>query len=72
MILEVEADDVGVGRDRVDALLATGAEELQRRRHVHLRIVELRRRRGVHDVTALDLDRIGIGGGDVAVRAMSS
>jgi hypothetical protein len=67
MILEIEADDLGVGRHRIDALLAAGAEQLQRLRHVHLRIVEFRRRRRVHDVAALDLDRIGIGRGDAAV-----
>ena len=67
MILEVEADDLGEGRDGVDALLAAGAEELQGRRPVHLRVVEFRRRRRIHHVAPLDLDRIGIGGGDAAM-----
>ena len=65
MVLEVEAHHFGEGRDRIDALLAAGAEELQRRRHVHLRIVEFRRRRGVHHVAPLDLHRVGIGRGDM-------
>jgi hypothetical protein len=72
MVLEIEADHFRVGRDRIDALFAPGPEQLQRRRHVHLRIVELRCRRRVHHITPLDLHRIGIGGGDMAVRAMSS
>ena len=67
VVLEVEADHLGEGRHGVDALLAAGAEQLQRRRHVHLRIVEFRRRRRVHHIAALDLDRIGVGRGDVAV-----
>ena len=67
MVLEVEADHLGVGRHGVDALLAAGAEQLQRRRHVHLRIVEFRRRRRVHHIAALDLHRIGVGRGDAAV-----
>src|SRR5262245_13435789 len=33
MVLEVEAHDLGVGRHCVDALLAAGAEELQRLAH---------------------------------------
>ena len=36
-------------------------------RHMHLGIVEFRRRRGVHHVAALDLHRIGVGRGDLAV-----
>ena len=67
MILEIERHHLGVGRDRVDALLAAGAEQLQRRAIVHLRIVEFRRRRGIHHVAAVDLHRIGVGRGDVAV-----
>src|SRR3954471_11916604 len=43
MILEIERDYVGMRRDRVDALLAAGTEQLQRRAIVHLRIVEFRR-----------------------------
>src|SRR5438128_2288812 len=43
MVLEVERHDLGIGRDRIDALLATGAEQLQRRAIVHLGIVEFRR-----------------------------
>ena len=61
MVVEIEALDAGMGRQRVDALLAAGAEELQRRRHVHLRIVEFRDRRGRHDVAAVDHHRIVIG-----------
>ena len=33
IVLEIQADDVGIGRNRIDALLAAGAEELQRLRH---------------------------------------
>src|SRR5262249_17526081 len=40
MVLEVEALDRGQRRHGVDALLASGAEELERRVHVHLGIVE--------------------------------
>src|SRR6202035_1628683 len=47
MILEIERLDRCERRDRIDALLAAGAEQLQRRTIVHLRIVELRRRRGI-------------------------
>src|SRR4030088_2325434 len=36
VILEIERYHVGVRRDRVDALLAAGAEQLQRRTIVHL------------------------------------
>src|SRR5580700_10015411 len=39
MILEVERLDLRERRDRIDALLAAGAEQLQRRTIVHLRIV---------------------------------
>ncbi len=67
IILEVQAAHARVRRHGVDALLAAGAEQLQRLAVVHLRVVELRRGRRVHDVAAGDLDRIGIGGGDVAV-----
>src|SRR3546814_4113998 len=45
MVVEVEALHLGIGRQRVDALLEPGAEELQGRKVVHLRIVELRNRR---------------------------
>ncbi|EJZ21945.1 carbon-phosphorus lyase complex subunit [Rhizobium sp. Pop5] len=34
---------------------------------MHLRIVEFRRRRGIHDVATMHLDRIGVGRGDAAV-----
>src|SRR6516165_3946850 len=66
MILEIERDDLRVRRDRIDALLAPGAEELQGRTIAHLRIVELRRWRRVGHIAAVDSDRIRIGGGDVA------
>ncbi len=67
MILEIQADDLRIGRHGVDTLLAARAEELERVRHVHLGIVEFRRRRRIHDITALHLHRIGIGRGDMAV-----
>src|SRR3954463_2591270 len=38
VILEIERHHVGVRRDRVDPLFASGAEQLQRRTIVHLRI----------------------------------
>src|SRR5262245_5836391 len=41
VILEIERHHGGMGRDRVDALFAAGAEQLQGRAAVHLRIVEL-------------------------------
>ena len=69
VILEVERHHLGVGRDRVDALFAPGAEQLQRRAVVHLRIVELRRRRGIHHIAVVDLHRIGIARRDLAVPA---
>src|SRR5882724_6559806 len=50
MILEVERRHRCIGWNRIDALLAPGAEQLQRRTIVHLGIVEFRRRRWVHDV----------------------
>src|ERR1700756_50379 len=43
MILEVERHHRRMRRYRVDALLAAGAEQLQRRTIIHLRIVEFRR-----------------------------
>ncbi|EKJ94209.1 carbon-phosphorus lyase complex subunit [Bradyrhizobium lupini HPC(L)] len=67
MILEIEADDVGVGRYGIDALLAPGAEQLQRVRHVHFRVVEFRGWRWIHHITPGHLHRIGVGGGDAAV-----
>ena len=67
MILEVERDDSRVGRDRVDPLLAAGAEQLQRRAIVELGIVEFRDRRGIHDVAAGDARGIGVGRRDMAV-----
>ena len=67
VILEIERDDARIGRDRVDALLAPGAEELQRRAIVELGIVEFRDRRRVHDVAAGDARRIGVGRRDMAV-----
>src|SRR5262249_23759614 len=45
MVLEIERYHLGVRRNRIDALLAAGTEQLQRRTIVHLRIVEFRRRR---------------------------
>src|SRR6202166_5394161 len=41
MVLEVERHHLGVRRDRIDPLLAPGAEQLQRRTIVHLGVVEL-------------------------------
>ena len=67
MVLEVERHHAGVGRDRVDALLAARAEQLQRGAIVELRVVELRDRRGVHDVAAVDAHGIGVGRRDMAV-----
>src|SRR6185437_7313878 len=66
MVFEIEAFDGSMRRQRVDALLAAGAEEQQRRRAVELRIVEARDRRGPHEITAGDHDGIVIGGGDAA------
>src|SRR5215471_8225982 len=42
MVLEVQASYRGVGRHRVDSLLATRTEEEQRRVPIELRIVEFR------------------------------
>src|SRR5262245_36696327 len=67
MILEIERDDAGMGRQRIDALLAARGEQLQRRTIVHLRIVELGRGGGVHHVAPVDLHRIRIAGGDVSM-----
>src|SRR6266702_6335184 len=39
MVLEIERYDLSVRRDRIDALLAAGTEQLQRRAIVHLGIV---------------------------------
>src|SRR5258707_15162788 len=64
VILEIERYDTGMRRDSIDALLAAGAEQLQRWAIVHLRIVEFRRRRRVHHITCVDLAWIGIGGCD--------
>src|ERR1700704_4656260 len=55
MILEVERNHRRMGRDRIDALLTAGAEQLQRRTIVHLRIVEFRRRRRIHHVAGVHL-----------------
>src|SRR5262245_44159021 len=41
MILEIQRHHPGIRRDRIDALLAAGAEQLQRRAIVHFGIVEL-------------------------------
>lgn len=46
---------------------APGAEQLQRRHHVHFRVVEFRDRRRIHHVAIVDLHRVGVGGGDMAV-----
>src|SRR3981189_1051590 len=43
MVLEVERDHLRMRRNRIDALLAAGAEQLQRRTIVPLGIVEFRR-----------------------------
>ncbi|QTK80019.1 PhnJ Carbon-Phosphorus Lyase Complex Subunit [Agrobacterium tumefaciens] len=67
VILEIQADDIRIGRHGIDALFAPGAEQLQRLRHIHFRIVEFRRRRGVHHITPGDFHRIGIGSGNAAV-----
>src|SRR5258708_27339473 len=48
MVLEVERDHLRKRRNRIDTLLAAGAEQLQRRTIVHLGIVKFRRRRRVH------------------------
>src|SRR4051794_438858 len=47
VILEIERYHVSVRRDRIDALFAASAEQLQRGAIVHLRIVEFWRRRRV-------------------------
>ena len=44
MVLEIEAAHARIGRDRIDALLAARAEQLQRRTIVEFRIVEFRDR----------------------------
>src|SRR6202166_2590598 len=62
MILEVERHYRGKGRNRINPLLAAGAEQLQRRTIVHLRIVEFWGRRRVHYVTRIHLHRIRVGG----------
>ena len=66
VILEVEAPHVGVRRNRVEALLAAGAEQLQRGHAVHLRVVEPRDRRRRHHVAAVDLHRVVVAGLDAA------
>ena len=55
-----------MGRDGVDALLASRAEKLQGRTVVHLGVVEFGDGRRAHDVAVLDLDRIIVAGGDTA------
>ena len=54
MVLEIQAAHLGIGRHGVDALLPPGAEQLQGRHAVHLRIVEGRDGRGRHQVAAAD------------------
>ncbi|EJK92807.1 PhnJ, carbon-phosphorus lyase complex subunit [Klebsiella pneumoniae subsp. pneumoniae DSM 30104 = JCM 1662 = NBRC 14940] len=66
MVVEIETLHRGIGRHGVDPLFAPGAEQLQRRHHVHFRVIEFRDRRRVHHVAAIDLHRIGVGGGDMA------
>src|ERR1700694_439977 len=53
MILEIERNNRSEQRNRIEAFLAAGAEQLQRRAIVHLRIVEFRRRRRVHHITGV-------------------
>ena len=67
VVLEIQADHFGMRRNRVDPFFTSGAEQLQRIGHVHFRIVEFRGRRGIHHITTIDLDRIGIGLGDAPV-----
>src|SRR5262245_24907076 len=62
MVLEVEASYRRVGWYRVDALLAPGAEEQERRIPVELWIVELRDRRRAHEVAPVDEDRVVVSG----------
>src|SRR5258708_38666208 len=66
MVLEIETLHRRVRRQSIDALLAAGAEQHQRRRAVELGIVEARDRRGSHEIAAVDHDRIVIGGSDAA------
>lgn len=67
MIVEIEARDRRVRRNRVDAALASRAEQLQRRVHVQLRIVELRDRRRRAQVAAVDDHRVIVRRRDAAV-----
>ncbi len=66
VVLEVQARHPGERRHRVQALLATGAEQHQRRVHVQLGVVELGNRRGIHHVALVHRHRVGIAGGDMA------
>ena len=67
MIFKVQTDDARIGRQSVDALFATCAEQLDCGAIGKLGIVKARNGRGVHYIAPLHLDWIGIGGGDMAV-----
>ena len=58
---------MGIGRHGVDPLFAPCPEKLDRGIIREFRIVEFRDRRRVHHVAPLDLDRIGIGGRNLAM-----
>src|SRR3546814_1384021 len=51
--------DLGIGRHGIDALLAAGAEQLQRGIHMQLRGVEFRDRRAAHQVARSEERRVG-------------
>ena len=67
VVVEIEADNLSIGWQGVDPLLASRAEKLDRRAAAQLGIVELRDRRGIHDIASFDPDRVGIGGGNLTV-----
>jgi hypothetical protein len=74
VILEIEADDLAcrAGSHRCAVRAPRRKAGSPGMSVTHLGVVEFRDRRGVHHIAVLDLHRIGIGGGDMAVRAMSS
>src|SRR5689334_22252190 len=63
MVLESNAGYGGIGRDRIDPLLAAGAEEFQAGRAIELGIVELRNRRGRRQIAPIDHHGIVAGRG---------
>ena len=67
VVFKAQAFHRRIGRHGVDTFLTPRAEQLECGRIVHFRIVEFRRRRGIHDIATFHLDRIGIGGRDAAV-----